>query len=206
MDRRAVLAGAGLTFSTSSVGCTSWMHSGGPPRDEPPECPPTIPHVEQADFDGEFRMECDHADEDDAPTDTSFDTDPRVAQLPDAEVTFTLTNRRDEHYNTNTFSWTIQKYVDDEWRVAVPALVPSDGHSSFAPRESHTWTVTFHGGSGEATLPLEPVQGDDTITVRGLDEGTCAFHVHGSYGDPGAGQFGNSPIIAYGARFFLDSD
>lgn len=206
MNRRAYLAGLGVALTPLASGCQSLGSSSPPASNSYPECPTTVPKFENADFDGEIEVNCNNRGSDTATDETTLVADSETTSMPNAEVTFELTNRREQHYNTNTFEWFVRKYIDEEWQLAIPSTVPANENSSLAPGESWSWTLTSDGSTEETEIPSDPVQSDNTITAPLPGTGTYVFQVYGSYGEQGDQKLGNTPIVSYAARFTVETE
>lgn len=202
MNRRTLIKG-GVALSLPFGGCLEGFSPGS--SSDALSCPLTVPRIENADFDGEFQMKCERPAE--SSTDASGTTltpDVRSVSLPHAETTFTLTNRHDQHFNANFYNWELQKRVDGEWYGTVRRQYSAGAGASLAPSDSHTWSVSITNNN--LGQPVEPVNGNESLSLRALGRGTYAFIVVGSYGDRGQSWRGNQPIIGYATPFKLQGD
>lgn len=206
MNRRAYLAGVGAVLTPLGSGCQSLGGFSPSAADSTPECPTTVPKFVNADFDGEVQIICNDRGSESATDETTLVADPQTTSMPSAEVEFRLTNRRDHYYSTNPFEWFVRKYVDEEWRLAVPSEAPATEHSSLAPGESWSWTLTSEGSTAESDIPTDPVRSDDTIAAPLPGAGAYAFQVYGSYGEQGHHKLGNTPIVSYAVRFTVEAE
>lgn len=96
--------------------------------------------------------------------------------LPEATFAFTLSNTRDETFNLNPYGWRLDKSVDGTWRIIQPwavnvPLLPLE------PGRRYSWEVTVD--NTDLGRPLEPAEGDETLTFSGLGPGTYAFGIDG---------------------------
>lgn len=205
MNRRTVLH-TGVALAIGLAGCLDGVGPRSPSSTpEPLSCPSTVPRIENADFDGEFRMECDAPTESETDaSDTTLAPDARSASLPNAEIAFTLTNRRDRPFNANFYRWELRKRVDGEWHGTVPTRASANAESSLAPDSSHTWSVSIRNDA--LGKPVEPVTADASLSLRALGGGTYSFVIVGSYGRRGQSWVENQPIVAYAAPFRLEGD
>ncbi|RDI70812.1 hypothetical protein [Halopelagius longus] len=204
MNRRTFLR-AGVALSCGLAGCLDSIRPPTSSSSDGLSCPSTVPRIENADFEGEFEMRCNAPTESETePSDTALAPDSRSVSLPDAEIAFTLTNRRDRYFNANFYRWELQKRVDGEWYATVPTRAAANAGSSLAPDESHTWSVSVTNDN--LGTPVEPVTADESLSLRALGGGTYAFLVVGSYGRRGQSPQENQPIIAYAAPFTLSGD
>jgi hypothetical protein len=202
MRRRRLLQGS-IGVVGALAGCVDRFTPGA--GSDARACPSTVPRVENADYDGEFEMNC-HRPGGSTPdgSGTALTADDRSASLPDADIAFTLTNGRDRHFDTNFYDWSLQKRADGEWHGVVARRVPADSESSLAPGDSHAWSVSIR--NEDLGQPVEPVEADESPSLRALGAGTYAFVVAGSYGEAGRSMRDNQPSVGYARPFELDGD
>jgi hypothetical protein len=121
--------------------------------------------------------------------------------LPDGELSFTLTNRREEPFYTVTYRWNIWKRVDGEWFSLPRSIAPTSSKQAIGTGESHRWR--FSVDNSDLASPIERIKADRDVTVRGLGNGTYAFLVWGGYGSDGANGVPDDPI-SYAAQVSLE--
>lgn len=206
MNRREYLAGTGVILTSLGSGCQTLGNSSPSASDSVPECPTAVPKLNNSDFDGEVEVICNEQASESASDETTFQVDSQTPSMPNAELEFQLTNRRNQYYNTSTFEWFVRKYIDGEWRLAVPSKVPATEQVSLAPGESWTWRLRSQGSIAETDIPTEPVQSDNTIKTPFPGTGNYAFQVYGSYGGKGDHKLDNTPIVSYAARFTVEAE
>lgn len=167
MKRRALL---GTLASLAVAGCT-----GRPPSDAlalgmpsgQADCPPFGDDTE--------RVVCypEHAD---APLSLAPSTD--AADLPNADLTFTLANDTDTTFMTNFYSWALWKRENGQWFHVAPQVTPDPLHT-LPSGESHAWrgtmTSTGHADGGPSD--------DQDVSVAGLGGGEYAFTTDGWFED-----------------------
>lgn len=191
MDRRRFLH-SGVALSCGLAGCLdgdgpSSLFAASP-------CPSTISRIEDADYHGEFRMECN----------TAFTLDETSRSLSDSGLLLDLSNQRDAYFNTQFYSWELLKHVDSEWYTVATPTIPATAGSSLAPGERYMYSVVVDNDFLEN--PVEPISGDKRLRFRALGGGTYAFVIVGSYGAQGASWSANQPFIGYAARFTWDEE
>lgn len=197
--RAGVALSCGLAGCLDSIGPLSSAQSGDLP------CPSTVPRIENADFDGEFRMECATPGQSETEISrTTLSADTQSVSLPNTETGFTLANRHEQHFNANFYDWTLLKHVDGEWHGTVRREVPADAGASLAPGESHTWSVAV--SNDDLGPPVDPVRANESPSLRALGGGIYAFVVVGSYGRESQSWVESQPIIGYAAPFTLEGD
>lgn len=202
MDRRTLIKG-GVALSLTFGGCLEGISPSS--SSDALSCPSTVPRIEYADFDGEFQMKCERPAESSTDAEgTTLTPDVRSVSLPHAETTFTLTNRHDQHFNANFYNWELQKRVGSEWYGTVGRKFSAGAGSSLAPGNSHTWSVSITNDN--LGQPVEPVTGNESLSLRALGGGTYAFIVVGSYGNRGQSWGENQPLIGYATPFKLQGD
>ena len=120
--------------------------------------------------------------------------------LPEAEISFTLTNGTDRTFATNFYDWALYRWEAGRWFRIAPFAVP-EPLMSLEPGESHTWTLTLDDtepGDGRVRS-----QGTERITVRPVGGGSYAFGVGGWWQNQSA-----TPVYKHqtvcAARFRLD--
>ena len=202
MNRRQILRGSGALLATGLAGCLGLQ--GSTSTDEKPACPTTIPRPVRSASQDDTRIVCNDGTDEGSDDETRLVPDPRSASLPDASLEFTLTNRRDDHFNTNFYLWSLNKRVDGEWYMTTGAVYPGAAESSLGPDASHAWTVTVD--NTELQRVVDSPEDRDDVTVRAHGAGTYAFLISGSYGKAGERPPTNSPQIGYAAQFTLEGD
>lgn len=184
----------------SVAGCQSRLP--GTSTDTAPPSPPDCPGGRYDIIDARYdhTVTCYRLGESGDETPALVAEPPSIA-LPDATVTFSFTNPRDNPYVTNSYEWGLHKYVNDRWyRVVDPWVEGSttrlDGSAT------HTWTFTVDNSN--LSQPVRPVRSDgDDTAIRGLGGGTYAFLVPGTYDDvdlvPAA-----DTVVSYATQFTIE--
>jgi hypothetical protein len=201
MNRRTVLKIATMSLSGGLAGCTSFASSIRATEKMP--CSTTAPQYMRVGIasDDSLKITCTRSS-DTEDTETTLLPKPSSANLPLAEITFTLTNRHTLFYNTNYYRWAIQKQVDDEWYTTSNILIPGSSGSSLRPAGTHTWSFTIDNTN--LNQMIEPSKGRDSATVRAHGPGRYAFSVIGSFGKEGQSWIDGSPIEVFTTPFTLE--
>lgn len=202
MKRRRFLH-AGVGLSCALAGCLNSINPSSSSSNGLP-CPSSIPIAENADFEGEFKLQCNTDTESAAAAEDSIIVPSTRSASLDAETQFTLTNHREQVFNANFYNWHLQKYVEGEWHDTVGRRFSANAGGSLAPDESHSWSLSVRNDNLDQ--PVEPVRSDENLTVRALGPGTYAFLIVGSYGHRGQSWLANQPVIGYAAPFTLEGD
>ncbi len=120
------------------------------------------------------------------------------ANLPKADLSFTLRNETGVTFTTNYYDWSVWKRVDGEWFHIAPQVVPEPA-MMLKSGNSHAWNLTVDNTDLDAAVV--GAEGTEDVALAGLGGGTYAFGIGGWF----QGQsYENGTAVA--ARFELSGD
>ncbi|WP_232686048.1 hypothetical protein [Halobacterium zhouii] len=119
-----------------------------------------------------------------------------TADLPNADVTFTLTNDTGATFMTNFYGWALWKREHGQWFHVAPKVVPQPLHT-LPSGESHEWRTTMTNTGSPDVGP----SAEQDISLAGLGGGEYAFATDGWFE---GGDYEHKVGLA--ARFDLNGD